>query len=842
MASSDDSQVDFSSILPGLASGPSEDEGLFARDIDGRLIRVEKATGQDLDEQITLTIDGREITVNKAVPTRDSQGNILRGSDGQPIPRYTTIYDAASLAFVHAPGDQHPIPTLCHKEHVPPVGVCRVCVVEAAEVTRRGMRRRLVPACVQLVSEGMEVHTVDSPADPNAAARVAASASIVTELLAGDHLPSEDGVLLTSEEDVPGNELARVARRLGVRKSRFPAPQAERGVDTSSFMIDVDHDQCIMCGRCARGCNWVKENHVIGRTGKGYETKISFDLDQAMAQSSCVSCGECAVSCPTGAMQFTPQFLDSQVQIVERELRAQHQDGEIVTPEELSQMPLFRGIPLKFLQFNGSAVVRRYLAPGDVLCREGEYGATAFIILEGSFQIFIGGKRGAVRTSQASGFRGWMGGLKTILQSVGGSAHLGDMGAASLDEGQVLIRTAEDVILGEMTCMNRYPRSATVVANEESEVLEIRRNVLYMLQRNEMSRAILERAYRQRALVGQMEKLPFLQNLDDEQRSRAANFLQDRVDLVTVEPGQTIFQQGEPAHDFYVVKLGFVKVSQRYGHWDRVLNYLGPGNYFGEIGLLSTAGELLRAMGGKEQFAGRRTATCTALDHVELIRLRSRDFSELLRRFPDLQEPLLASATTILERDRQAARRIEDAGNQDFLDQGLYLAQSLLVLDLERCTRCDECTKACADTHDGVTRLVRDGLRFDRFLVASSCRSCMDPYCLVGCPVDAIHRNGDSLEIQIEDYCIGCGLCASNCPYGNINMHGFPKMEVDDTGRSQRVYEEVDGRRLPVVQQRATTCDLCRSVDGKPSCVYACPHNAAFRMTGEELLQTVRNS
>ena len=116
----------------------------------------------------------------------------------------------------------------------------------------------------------------------------------------------------------------------------------------------------------------------------------------------------------------------------------------------------------------------------------------------------------------------------------------------------------------------------------------------------------------------------------------------------------------------------------------------------------------------------------------------------------------------------------------------------------------------------------------------------MDPYCLVGCPVDAIHRDGDSLEIAIEDYCIGCGLCADNCPYGNINMHGFPKQEVDASGKLKTVYQEVEGKKMPVVQQRATTCDLCRSVDGKPSCVYACPHEAAFRMTGPELLEITK--
>ena len=103
-----------------------------------------------------------------------------------------------------------------------------------------------------------------------------------------------------------------------------------------------------------------------------------------------------------------------------------------------------------------------------------------------------------------------------------------------------------------------------------------------------------------------------------------------------------------------------------------------------------------------------------------------------------------------------------------FLAQGLMEAQSLLVLDLERCTRCDQCVRACADAHDGVTRLIREGLRFDKYLVATSCRQCRDPLCMVGCPVGSIRRR-NSLEVIIEDWCIGCGLCANNCPYGNIN-------------------------------------------------------------------------
>ena len=96
----------------------------------------------------------------------------------------------------------------------------------------------------------------------------------------------------------------------------------------------------------------------------------------------------------------------------------------------------------------------------------------------------------------------------------------------------------------------------------------------------------------------------------------------------------------------------------------------------------------------------------------------------VLAKFPKVREPLVKEAIRRLEENAKAQARSETLPLGEFLSQGLMNASSLLVLDLEKCTRCDECTKACADVHDGVTRLIREGLRFDKFLVASSCRSC----------------------------------------------------------------------------------------------------------------------
>jgi Fe-S-cluster-containing hydrogenase component 2 len=155
-------------------------------------------------------------------------------------------------------------------------------------------------------------------------------------------------------------------------------------------------------------------------------------------------------------------------------------------------------------------------------------------------------------------------------------------------------------------------------------------------------------------------------------------------------------------------------------------------------------------------------------------------------------------------------------------------AQSLLVLDLEKCTRCDSCVRACADAHDGVTRLIREGLRFENFLVATSCRQCRDPLCMVGCPVGAIRRR-QSLEVIIEDWCIGCGLCAKSCPYGNITLHPF-EVTVDNP--------DAPGKRAVVTKQKATSCDLCTD-HAEPSCVYACPHDAAHRVDPNQFFKSV---
>ena len=90
-----------------------------------------------------------------------------------------------------------------------------------------------------------------------------------------------------------------LVRQYGVEQDEQRLPQSQgRGIDDSNPVISVNHDACILCDRCVRACDDIQGNDVIGRSGKGYTTRIAFDLNDPMGDSSCVTCGECVAGLP----------------------------------------------------------------------------------------------------------------------------------------------------------------------------------------------------------------------------------------------------------------------------------------------------------------------------------------------------------------------------------------------------------------------------------------------------------------------------------------------------------------------------------------------------------------
>lgn len=487
----------------------------------------------------------------------------------------------------------------------------------------------------------------------------------------------------------------------------------------------------------------------------------------------------------------------------------------------------------------------------------------------------------------------------------------------------------------------------------------------------------MNETYRSRSLTSHLKSVELFSKVEPS----ALDELVKRATFKSCYPGERICEQGDPAEHFYLIRSGMVKVVSGFPHLVKtrteaqsharrtvmevakidfrlaqsadeneyaslvglktdaernaadaqvrlrqasdeeaasVSTYLRRGDYFGEMGLVGGAFPEF-----EELKKPRRTATCIALDRVELVVVSREDFLALLESSPGFREEIRRTVQTRLSKQRLQKAVMQGVATS-FFEEKLFQAQNLLVIDLDRCTRCDQCVRACAEAHDGeaalhpVTRLVRDGRRFENYLITAACRSCFDPLCMTRCPVSSIRRK-ENLEIIIEDWCIGCRACFDDCPFGNINMidqfeispsnveltlngppaemtlSGVRMDRVKDVivtikgakgseqakgieaslggGKGERkIVVRATGSEVPdpkakialvlrlkdgsivdfpsgsggikvkaagekaeikagskAVKVKASTCDLCTGLD-MPSCVYACPHDAAMRV------------
>jgi len=190
-----------------------------------------------------------------------------------------TVVAPADQSILEA-AEQHgiEIPRLCYMAGMRPDGNCRTCMVEI-----KG-ERVLAPSCCRYPRDGMEVTTNS--------ARAITSQKMSIELLLSD-VP-ERAYTLNSELDV-------WARKMNVGKPRF-APRHQPVEDLSHPAMAVHLDACIQCKRCVRACREEQVNDVIGYAFRAGESKIVFDFDDPMGDSTCVACGECVQACPTGAL------------------------------------------------------------------------------------------------------------------------------------------------------------------------------------------------------------------------------------------------------------------------------------------------------------------------------------------------------------------------------------------------------------------------------------------------------------------------------------------------------------------------------------------------------------
>jgi len=489
--------------------------------------------------------------------------------------------------------------------------------------------------------------------------------------------------------------------------------------------------------------------------------------------------------------------------------------------ERLKTYPFLDRVNERILEKLQPNLIERTYAPGDVILRLGDYSDAAYLIAEGVVEVRIS----AVtqddldsRPTPTSAPRATPQGLAARLRNIfarqplegavqlggvatDGTIILGDMPVGGRPGERVLLETGE--IFGELSALSRYPVSADVVARTQTRCLMIRTPALRMLLKQRPLadfKQMVDERYRTRSLSTHLRNVELFAELDG---SIIAG-LQRSAELVSFEPGAQIVEQDSAGDAFYLVRGGYVKVAVRAGSSDLAITYLRKGDYAGELSLL---------MDEPWPFS------LFALEHVEMVKISRADFDQVVADHDTVRDLLWRSVVTRLKERGAALRNPLSAQYlQMAMDTGLIHGESVLLIDLNTCTRCDDCVRACADTHGGTPRFIREGTRFRQWSIPTACYQCTDPVCMIGCPTGAITRPIGSLEVTInKDTCIGCHNCVKRCPWDNI---------IEVPYSSPTVKRDIE---------LATKCDLCLGRAQGPACVQMCPHGSATRISFKDL-------
>jgi Fe-S-cluster-containing dehydrogenase component/CRP-like cAMP-binding protein len=503
-------------------------------------------------------------------------------------------------------------------------------------------------------------------------------------------------------------------------------------------------------------------------------------------------------------------------------------------------------LPLRGILRNDARLV--HYQPGDIVVRRGDYGSSAFFVLHGALRVELDagdipdellGRSEPKRTGWRSALAQlWSNSPWPEQRRVGAGAD-GALATRRDERDQVrifvqdlpaLLAGCETVVFesgvwfGELAALGRTPRTATVFAEEPSELLEIRWQGLREIRsRAPEIKQHIDSLYRERALATHLRQTPLFAHLDDEELAEVAaevefetygNFdwygsyrsLVERSPAERLQAEPVIAEEGHYPNGVILIRSGFARVSRRYGHGEQIVSYLGAGQVYG----LETIAQSWRA-----GVPGRLPTTLRAVGYVDVLRVPSAVMERCVL------PTLASSALPAMESPRDAQGSVDVEMLEFLVEERFINGRAAMLIDLDRCTRCDDCVRACEATHDGNPRFVRDGPTLGPVMVAHACMHCADPVCMIGCPTGAIHRDGIGGQVVINDVtCIGCGTCAQSCPYDNIQM-----VRIRDEEGHVALDRET---RAPIV--KAAKCDLCRDQLGGPACVRACPHDALARL------------
>ena len=495
----------------------------------------------------------------------------------------------------------------------------------------------------------------------------------------------------------------------------------------------------------------------------------------------------------------------------------------------------------------------RKLAPGELIMREGDYGNSAFFILEGAVRVVVkpGLPESVLGRSQEQK-RGMFSALSQLWcnSSIPESRDLKrDLGAPSQGDADTVnlldmpgakkvftgpVDSLSDIpslsddyqtsllekgnIVGEIAALGRVQRTATVYADRRTEVLEMRWQGLREIRKfDPIWRDRIDGSYREHMLKSVLAGSPYFSGLDAATQEHLAESIQfetygshewtqtfkGKPDKVGSRGEPIVAEEGHYADGALLLAAGFARVSKRMGNGRRTVTYLRAGDIFGMDEL---------KQGWQEDSEMRLQSSLSALGYIHVLRIPYTVLAEHV--FPK------RNAYTLVKTMAADNSLVDNSLLEWAVEKRFINGTQVMLIDQERCTRCDDCVRACASTHDGNPRFLRHGQTHENWLVTNACMHCSDPVCMIGCPTGAIHRTLSGNVVINDHTCIGCATCANACPYDNIRM-----VEIRDRG-GRPVVDSASGR--PV--SKATKCDLCSQQPGGPACERACPHDALKRV------------
>ncbi|MGI9289795.1 MAG: cyclic nucleotide-binding domain-containing protein [Gammaproteobacteria bacterium] len=412
----------------------------------------------------------------------------------------------------------------------------------------------------------------------------------------------------------------------------------------------------------------------------------------------------------------------------------------------------------------------------------------------------------------------------------------GDFGVSffTILDGEVILESeripggkktlGQGLFFGETSLIAGQPRQETAIAGSNCIVMETpRRTILKLMSSNENVKNGIDWVF----VVRELQRLFAPTATVEELRPFA-----DQVKQNSFTPGSIIWEAGDEGDSVHVIRNGTVAIYKESDNQKTIVAEVRAG---GMIGQMELFGEPRR-----EDQAIASVATETLEISRGLFRqLMSIDAKQLESVRAHVSESLLSTASWEV--------RPESGFLLNFLlDEGLGEATNALVINDHLCVGCDNCEVACAETHDGISRLQRkEGPTKAHLHVPISCRHCQQPHCMKDCPPNAINRASTG-EVFINDSCIGCGNCATNCPYGVISMEypadekpGLLNWLLFGSGPGPGQASSSGGADKV---KKAFKCDACVGQDGGPACVAACPTGAAKRLSPIEFVDAIEGS